>query len=184
MANGSQNMTTWKARVLAGKGIAEESIIIGQKVATSAPSALTSIDRITIIPYYHTGGPWCIKSMDDSESAFLGLYYGSTELMKLKHNGEFTVNNNIMANNGYLKSTKNGNTVTIGSANSSWCHIENSANIPFYFNKAIHVNGDIYYYNTKVHVGSSGFYPPKNGGIYWDPYVESSSDASDVTSIY
>ncbi len=95
MANGSQNMTTWKARVLAGKGIAEESIIIGQRAVTSAPSALTSIDRITIIPYYHTGGPWCIKSMDDSESAFLGLYYGSTELMRVKHNGFFTVSNTI-----------------------------------------------------------------------------------------
>ena len=84
---------------------------------------------------------------------------------------------------GLFKITNNSNTVTIGSANANWCHFENSADIPFYFNKAIHVNGDIYYYNTKVHMSSSGFHPPKNGGIYWDPYVESASDASDVSQI-
>jgi hypothetical protein len=43
---------------------------------------------------------------------------------------------------GLLKSTSNGNTVSIGSQNSSWCHIYNSANIPFYFNKNILVNGN------------------------------------------
>lgn len=43
---------------------------------------------------------------------------------------------------GVLKSTNNGNTVSIGSLNSSCCHIYNSANIPFYFNKNILVNGN------------------------------------------
>lgn len=43
--------------------------------------------------------------------------------------------------NGLLKSTNYDNTVTIGSQNSSYCHIYNSANIPFYFNKDIQVNG-------------------------------------------
>ena len=43
---------------------------------------------------------------------------------------------------GVLKSTNNGNTVSIGSLNSSYCHIYNSANIPFYFNKNILVNGN------------------------------------------
>lgn len=43
---------------------------------------------------------------------------------------------------GLLKSTSNGNTVSIGSQNSSCCHIYNSANIPFYFNKNILVNGN------------------------------------------
>ena len=38
---------------------------------------------------------------------------------------------------GLLKSTKNSNTVTIGSQNSSWCHIYNSADIPFIFNKTV-----------------------------------------------
>lgn len=35
-----------------------------------------------------------------------------------------------------------------------------------------------------VALGSNGVWIKKNGGIYWDPYVESASDASDVTSIY
>lgn len=43
---------------------------------------------------------------------------------------------------GLLKSTNNGNVVSIGSQNSSYCHIYNSANIPFYFNKNILVNGN------------------------------------------
>lgn len=43
---------------------------------------------------------------------------------------------------GVLKSTNNGNTVSIGSLNSSYCHVYNSANIPFYFNKNILVNGN------------------------------------------
>lgn len=42
---------------------------------------------------------------------------------------------------GLLKSTSNGNTVLIGSQNSTCCHIYNSANIPFYFNRDIQVNG-------------------------------------------
>lgn len=44
---------------------------------------------------------------------------------------------------GLLKSTtSHGNTVTIGSQNASWCHIYNSANIPFYFNRDIYINGN------------------------------------------
>lgn len=38
---------------------------------------------------------------------------------------------------GYLKSTCNSNTVSIGSQNTSYCHIESSANIPFWFNRTI-----------------------------------------------
>ena len=46
----------------------------------------------------------------------------------------------IVAEAGLLKSTSNGNTVSIGSKNSSWCHIYNSANIPFYFNRVVYAN--------------------------------------------
>lgn len=48
----------------------------------------------------------------------------------------------IVAEAGLVKSTNNGNTVTIGSQSSGYCHIYNSANIPFYFNKNILVNGN------------------------------------------
>ena len=57
---------------------------------------------------------------------------------------------------GLLKITNNSNTVTIGSQNSSWCHFENSANINFYFNKAIYVDGDIRLYNGNGYLLSTG----------------------------
>ena len=52
-------------------------------------------------------------------------------------NDTFTANGNIIANNGYLKSTTNENTVQIGSQNSGFCHITNTAAIPFWFNQGI-----------------------------------------------
>ena len=72
--------------------------------------------------------------------------------------GAFTANGTITANGGYLKSTANGNTVTIGSQNTSWCHIQNSANISFYFNRSVHVDGSIYVYNSTHHLDSTAIY--------------------------
>ena len=159
----------------------------------------------------------------------------------------------IHANGGYLKSTLNGNTVTIGSQNTSFCHITNSADIPFWFNKTIQIDGNVVLYtqNTSLepgylHLGGAtnatmtsastnpricftegastqpvylvytdydsyrspaglkviggasaapawfevegSLYlgaPTATGtGIYWNPYVESTTDASDAGSIY
>lgn len=53
--------------------------------------------------------------------------------------GAFTANGTITANGGYLKSTLNGNTVQIGSQNTSYCHITNSVDRPFWFNKSIYM---------------------------------------------
>lgn len=36
-----------------------------------------------------------------------------------------------------LQISSNGNTVTIGSQNGEWCHLYNSANVPFIFNKTV-----------------------------------------------
>ena len=47
------------------------------------------------------------------------------------------VSGNVYAYAGLLYSNNNGNTVTIGSQNSSWTHIYNSANIPFIFNNTV-----------------------------------------------
>lgn len=55
---------------------------------------------------------------------------------------------NIGTTNGFIASTKNGNTVTIGSQNTGLCHFMNSAGIPFYFNKDVLINGNIYPYST------------------------------------
>ena len=72
--------------------------------------------------------------------------------------GTISATGDITTSNGYLKSTKNGNTVTIGSQNTSYCHFTNSANIPFWFNKTIQVDGDLVIYNN-------GRYSLKRGGI-------------------
>lgn len=63
-----------------------------------------------------------------------------------------TTTGDIASSAGLLKSTKNGNTVTIGSTNTSYCHFANSANRDFYFNKGVRVNGDIYKYSGQAWV--------------------------------
>ena len=151
--------------------------------AVSVPSTLTVRAENTT----NEGGQICLAA-DPNHNAYPAYLDVCANYFRIHSNGQerFSVNLSSYGTSkftGLLQITKNSNTVTIGSANANWCHFENSANIPFYFNKAVHVNGDVYYYNTKVHMSSSGFHPPKNGGIYWDPYVESASDASDVTQI-
>lgn len=56
-------------------------------------------------------------------------------------NGYIQATGSLSTKNSIIQATKNGNTVSIGSQNSNWCHIYNSANIPFYFNKDLYVNG-------------------------------------------
>lgn len=74
---------------------------------------------------------------DDTSTAVTDYYF------KNGQNGYSNIHGaGIVAEAGLLKSTSNNNTVTIGSQNSSCCHIYNSANIPFYFNKNILVNGN------------------------------------------
>ena len=60
----------------------------------------------------------------------------------------------LLTVNNLIKSNYNGNTVTIGSQNTSYCHFINSADIPFYFNKAIYVAGDLVSYNGAGNLGS------------------------------
>ena len=62
---------------------------------------------------------------------------------------------NLIARAGYLKATNNGNTVAIGSQNEGFCHITNSANIPFYFNKSIYPTTGVYIYNTNSYLIST-----------------------------
>ena len=47
-----------------------------------------------------------------------------------------------------LQITKNGNTVSIGSLNAGFCHFNNSADIPFYFNKTTYIDGDLVFYGN------------------------------------
>lgn len=61
----------------------------------------------------------------------------SYKVLAFGGDGELTWNGTMTANGGYLKSTLNSNTVTIGSQNASFCHIYNSADISFIFNKSV-----------------------------------------------
>lgn len=56
--------------------------------------------------------------------------------------GYIQATGSLSTKNSIIQATNNGNTVSIGSQNSNFCHIYNSANIPFYFNKNILVNGN------------------------------------------
>ena len=56
---------------------------------------------------------------------------------------------------GILYVTANSNTVSIGSLNSSWCHIYNSASINFIFNKSIYTIGGLYPYGSAYNIGST-----------------------------
>ena len=88
--------------------IQKGKITIGSREVTSGPSSETAIDRIIITPYFHTGGPWKITSSDNSSNAFLKLFYGSSELLKIKHDGTFMSD---------LKASITGNAATATKAN-------------------------------------------------------------------
>lgn len=74
---------------------------------------------------------------------------------------------NVTADNGYLVSTKNSNTITIGSQNSDWSHITSSAGRKFFFSNDIHVNGVYHIYNNNTVYG--GGYIELYGGT---PYID------------
>lgn len=65
-----------------------------------------------------------------------GIALGSTD-----HKFSTIYAKTVNAYGGNLISTQNGNTVTVGSMNASWCHIYNSADIPFIFNKSVCSSG-------------------------------------------
>ena len=59
-------------------------------------------------------------------------------------NGTIT-GNTLRTSNGYCYVTCSGVTLQIGAANSSFIHFTNQTNsIPFYFNKSVHIAGDVY----------------------------------------
>lgn len=102
----------------------------GQNLTTSA-TANGQEWSIDLTPGSYTGTYWHVWSSKNAAS-----------ILRC-----FPDDNKVDVPNGLFSVTKNGNTVTIGSQNGSWCHFTNSANINFYFNKSVHVDGDIYKYN-------------------------------------
>ena len=98
--------------------------------------------------------------------------------------GNLTWEGHIKATAGYLYSTANSNTVTIGSQNTSWCHFDNSANIPFYFGKNIHVNSQLIIYNTGTKLYNNYLEFAQGGGWYMSDatYLRSYNNKSIYTT--
>ena len=87
---------------------------------------------------------WDIASKSNNESGRLEFRYGGADTAKAGVDVA-----------GNLFSTANGNTLKIGSLNANYCHFQNSADIPFYFNKTVSVDGVFKIYNTSYQINSS-----------------------------
>lgn len=96
--------------------------------------------------------------------------------------GSLSASGDITTSNGLFKSTKNGNTLTIGSQNSSWCHFANSANINFHFNKEIHSAGGFKVYNTAHGLSSAGALTAATGSFSSTLAVTSTSTFTGKTT--
>ena len=102
-----------------------------------------------------------------SSTSWSGIVLQKTNADVLTVNiaGATTVSGTVHANGGYLKSTANGNTVTIGSQNTGFAHIQSSANIPFYFNRTTLIDGDLG--NTSYPVKNITIGKANGAGIYY-----------------
>lgn len=94
-----------------------------------------------------------------------------------------TATSDIITSGGLFKTTKNGNTVTIGSQNTGFCHIYNTANIPFIFNNSVAT--------TAGNLGTIGYpwadaffkghlYNWYNGAAYGQWYVTATGTTSQI----
>lgn len=129
-----------------------------------------------------------IKATDTSER-FVDVYNSTGHIYLDATNGRMGIWTNIGGVSTWLISTtksnaeiprllqisSNGNTITIGSQNSDWCHLYNSANIPFIFNKTVASTdgnlGTIGYPWHEVYsnswfrsIGTGGWYSETYGG--------------------
>ena len=99
-----------------------------------------------------------------------GTITGATTITAGLFSNGLTVNNTI-------SSTVNGNTLMIGSINTSYSHFSNSAAIPFHFNRDVKIAGDIYAgtaYDQKVwHAGN---FTPNN-------YIAKSTQLANLTDL-
>ena len=102
----------------------------------------------------------------------------------------------LTVSGGLVQITKNSNTVTIGSQNASWCHIYNSASIPFIFNNTITVTSNADIGTTSYRIGNLYLKKGRIGTVSidgsetfvlhgpgtYDPYSESSGAYMEVYS--
>lgn len=85
---------------------------------------------------------------------------------------------NFYANGGWLYSNVNGCEVRIGSQNTSYVHITNNANRPYYFDKELNVSGNVSPYSTNAHDLGDASHAWRNayiskvyGGANWADYL-------------
>lgn len=128
-------------------------------VAIINDSSNTNYDSLFYVRNY-SNNDWSIKIAKSTYNYGLYVEGTGTDLLRVGSNSTLRVGNgDVQINSSALKITNNSNTVTIGSLNSSYCHFQNSANIPFYFNKSIYEDGDLLpYTNNNRYLGNSSHY--------------------------
>lgn len=96
--------------------------------------------------------------------------------------GSISASGDVTTSNGLFKSTKNGNTLTIGSQNTSWCHFANSADVKFHFNKEVNSAGGFKIYNTSHGLSSAGALTAATGSFSSTLAVTSTSTFTGKTT--
>lgn len=162
--------------VLAVNGGAKTVAITHNHTLTTAWNGFIACLNPKLTTTYHTAHITFGRTYTSKNTGYIGFKYaGDASNSNMVTIGLHSVDNilNILASGsvgvgttspssklhvsgGTLKITNNSNTMTIGSQNTSWGHIENSANINFYFNRSIHVDGAIWRYNTNYGIESDG----------------------------
>lgn len=135
--------------------------------SSSAAQALTGISRInnsTSANIYlgNSGNQGWVMTQDicsHSGSNYWAISVaGNAWFKKVNIGYAYGTNGSNLLNvtGGLIDVTNNGNTLSIGSRNATWCHFENSADIAFYFNNTIHSTGGFTVYSTSYGINSSG----------------------------
>lgn len=152
----------------------------------------TTYQRYRVFVYYGTNrnSNYAIEATQTAPTATVTVAmtrvpnYDATRLASDGTTAQFWRGDNVWSNElsgGLLKITNNSNTVTIGSANASYMHFSNSADIPFYFNKSLWIDGDLYPYGTtntrslgssskrwkSLLIGTNDSYGGTSKPIYW-----------------
>ncbi|MFV0312260.1 MAG: hypothetical protein ACK5KN_11510 [Dysgonomonas sp.] len=68
-------------QVINGNLVVNTAFTVGNQISTNPGS----INRLTIIPYRHTGGPWQFISRDTSGEAYLDFNYGINKIITIRH---------------------------------------------------------------------------------------------------
>lgn len=156
----SNSFTMTLTRGLPIVDIGKRDVVVNGKATITGLTTLKgglTLTGVLTSPYNNlmmNGNEYCFIPENSPPSVYFNYRAGNGNVAKNeitdyhffngKKNGYANVSGlNMIAQGGLLKSTANNNTVSIGSQNASYCHIYNSADIPFYFNKPIQVNGHV-----------------------------------------